>query len=78
MEKEVGDLLCPVGSQSFLLPPKLGYILSVVESPNFTDPRRGEWSGRKDKQEGREGPYTLPTPRCALTPDWRGGPAISV
>lgn len=49
LEKEVGDLLCPVGSQSFLLPPKLGYILSVVESPNFTDPRRGQWSGKKDK-----------------------------
>lgn len=53
MEEEVGDLLRPANSQRFLLSPKSGYILSAMESPDFTDPTRGEQSGRKDKQAGR-------------------------
>lgn len=64
MDKEVGDLQSPATSQSFLLSPKSGCILSTMESPEFTELRRGEQSERK----GQKGPYTLAHLAVPLTP----------
>lgn len=74
MEKEVGGLLCPAGSQSFLLSPKSGYMLSVLESPNFTDPRTGvKW---EEGQAGGTGKTSLVGPSGCVPHSRLQGPGI--
>lgn len=83
MEKEVGDLLCPAGSQSFLLPPQIGVHFECCGKPhNFTDPKRGSGVGGRTSRRGGKDLTHWPTWLCPLLqaagasdPSWQGQPS---
>ena len=76
MEKELGNLPRPAAPRASSFPPKLGCILSVVESPDLADPVRESGVGGRASGRGRRdvcplSPGLRPSLQAAVASDLR-------